>query len=347
MPIFAESSVGAPAPTAGSAVRWLQAALNQVIRAGLRVDGVLGPQTRAAIRAFQQRRGLVIDGQLTVQLERALVAAGATPRSTSGAPASAPPSAATPRLVRREDTAAGLSIYVEIPLGSESPAGPMTGIYVPPGFNPQPRADLIVYLHGFKSSHPSAAIDAYWDRRQFPYWPLRDGVAESQKNVILVAPTLGPRSQAGRLLGAGGFDSYLDQIMKALAAYGPYADSRSAPAPGNIVLACHSGGGRPMRQLAVSEQRAAAQVRECWGFDCLYNPDDAALWSRWARSRPDARLFLYYLSSTAELSKRLQAQRLPNILVERSIARGHNWVPITHWRNRIQTAPFLRTRGQR
>jgi Putative peptidoglycan binding domain len=347
--IFTELGPGSGTATArdsGPPVGWLQGALNQVLGSRLAVDGMLGTQTRAAIRGFQQRRGLAVDGRLTPQLERALVVAGATPRSAPGSPARAAGPMGAPRLIRREDTAVGLSVYVEIPLGSESPARPMTGIYVPPGFSPQPRVDLIVYLHGFKSSHPAATIDAYWDSRQFPYWPLRDGVAESRKNVILVAPTLGPRSQAGRLLGVGGFDAYLDQIMKALTAHGPYADRGPAPTPGNIVLACHSGGGRPMRQLAVSEQRSAAQVRECWGFDCLYNADDAALWIRWARSRPDARLFLYYLSSAAELSKRLQAQRLPNILVERSIARGHNWVPVTHWRNRIQTAPFFGTRGQ-
>src|SRR5262249_12625309 len=176
----------------GSPVRWFQAALNQVLRASLRVDGVLGPQTRAAIRTFQQRRGLVVDGRLTDLLERALVAAGATPRAPSGpAAAPAPIRGAVPRLLKREDTAVGLSIYVEIPLGSESPARPMTGIYVPRGFSPQPRVDLIVYLHGFKSSHPSATIDAYWDNRRFPYWPLRAGVPESRKNVVLVPPPLG------------------------------------------------------------------------------------------------------------------------------------------------------------
>ena len=344
---FGEGAGTATAGFSGSAVRWLQGALNRVLGARLRVDGVLGTQTRAAIRAFQLRRGLSVDGRLTPALERALVAAGARPRATPRPPAPTPPSPpGTQRLIRREDTSAGLSLYVEIPLGSESPARPMTGIYVPPGYRPLPQIDLIVYLHGFKASSPAATIDAYWDSRRFPYWPLREGVSESQKNVILAAPTLGPRSQAGRLLGTGGFDGYLAEIIRALIAHGPYSGSRQPPTPGNIVLACHSGGGRPMRQIAVSEQRAAARVRECWGFDCLYNADDAALWARWARSRPDARLFLYYLSSTAELSKQLQAQRIPNVLVERSIARGHNWVPITHWRNRIQTAPFLRARGE-
>ena len=259
----------------------------------------------------------------------------------NGAPAPSTGAAGAPELIKRDATPFGLSLYLNIPLGTESPARAMTGIYVPPGYRPRSQVDLIVYLHGFKS-HPSITIETYWDSRRFPYWPLREGVAASQKNVILVAPTLGPHAQAGRLLGPGGFDSYLDRILTALVEHGPYS-AAGRPALGNLVLACHSGGGRPMRQLAVAEQRAAAQVRECWGFDCLYNADDAAHWVRWARARPDARLFIHYLSSTAELSKKLQAMAIPNVLVDRSIARGHNWVPTTHWRNRIQTAPFFQS----
>ena len=34
-------------------------------------------------------------------------------------------------------------------------------------------------------------------------------------------------------------------------------------------------------------------------------------------------------------------QVVPNVVVERSSAPGHNWVPITHWKNRIQDARFL------
>lgn len=43
-------------------VRWLQDALNRVMRAGLAVDGISGAATRAAVRAFQSANGLVADG---------------------------------------------------------------------------------------------------------------------------------------------------------------------------------------------------------------------------------------------------------------------------------------------
>ena len=43
-------------------IRWLQASLNQLIGTRLAVDGVAGAQTRAAVRSFQQKRGLKVDG---------------------------------------------------------------------------------------------------------------------------------------------------------------------------------------------------------------------------------------------------------------------------------------------
>lgn len=43
-------------------VAWVQRSLNQVMGSRLDVDGVMGPYTRAAVVAFQQRKGLAADG---------------------------------------------------------------------------------------------------------------------------------------------------------------------------------------------------------------------------------------------------------------------------------------------
>ena len=63
-------------------VRWLQATLNQLIGAGLAVDGIAGRATREAVRSFQTRSNLAQDGiagPQTVAALRAALAAGPIP----------------------------------------------------------------------------------------------------------------------------------------------------------------------------------------------------------------------------------------------------------------------------
>ena len=67
-------------------VRWVQRSFNRLMGLQLAVDGVMGPQTRSAIRSFQQRQGLTVDGIVGPQTERALVALGASPPPGAGIP---------------------------------------------------------------------------------------------------------------------------------------------------------------------------------------------------------------------------------------------------------------------
>ncbi len=174
---------------------------------------------------------------------------------------------------------------------------------------------------------------------------FREELNASRKNVILVAPTLGPTSEPGALIARDGLDPYLNQVMSALKEYGPYGSAVSPPTVGNIILASHSGGGSAMLLLATSSQQYTPRIRECWGFDCLYGrargEEVERAWARWARSRPSAKLYISYLASTAERSQRLMKERLPNVFVARSTAQDHDHVPITHWKERTRGAPFL------
>jgi uncharacterized protein DUF2272 len=263
-----------------------------------------------------------------------------------------PGAASIPRLLKQESTPPGTTLYVEIDLkivdrfGLTAPA--VTGIFIPDGYRPGAAVDLIVYLHGFKADAiKRGAIDQYWNSQRFPYGALREGVNSSGRNVILVAPTLGSHSEAKHLIEPGGLDAYLAQVLAALRAYRPNNQVGSAPALGNLVLACHSGGGWPMRQLAGSGDRALARLRECWGYDCTYNNGDDAFWARWAQAHPNAKVYIYYIagSPTARLAQGLQSKRVPNAIVQPSRDGRHNYVPITHWKERIQEASFLRERG--
>jgi peptidoglycan hydrolase-like protein with peptidoglycan-binding domain len=81
----AESDDGDPAY-----VRWVQRALNQIAGLRLGTDGVAGTQTRSAIRAFQARRGLPVDGIANPATRDALVQAGAPPPAGSPVPSRDP-----------------------------------------------------------------------------------------------------------------------------------------------------------------------------------------------------------------------------------------------------------------
>jgi cell wall-associated NlpC family hydrolase len=68
----------------GAAVRALQRAL------GVEVDGVFGPQTRAAVSEFEREQGLPIDGRLDpVVLQRLSVASTAAPGAAPAQPSAA------------------------------------------------------------------------------------------------------------------------------------------------------------------------------------------------------------------------------------------------------------------
>jgi peptidoglycan hydrolase-like protein with peptidoglycan-binding domain len=56
-------------------VRWVQSTLNKILGLRLPLDGVMGPETRSAIRSFQQKQGLPVDGVVGPETERLLSAA--------------------------------------------------------------------------------------------------------------------------------------------------------------------------------------------------------------------------------------------------------------------------------
>ena len=244
------------------------------------------------------------------------------------------------RLLKREEH----TLYVDISLGEESPARPMTGIFIPENYVPQRQVDLILYLHGYKNidicgPDESVSIDGYWSSA---HWPLREETNRGGKNAILVAPTLGPKSQAGRLIDARGFEAYVTDILTALRKYGPYQTATPDPECGHFILACHSGGGEPMRKLALGNHRYADYIRECWGFDCLYGSSGAEQWAKWAEHHQNAKLFIHYLHTTEAQSKDLKDKHCPNVFVQKSSADNHCVVPREHWLKRMKASAVLR-----
>ena len=318
--------------------RWIQGSLNRVLGLNLTVDGDIGAKSRSAIRGFQQRSGLAANGVVDSQTERALVAAGAMP----------PPSG-------REKASHGETLYLNIGLGMGKSLA-STGIYVPHSFRPDSGLTVVVYLHGHKGMYPgnAALINSYWDGARFPFFALREEVAASGQNVVFVAPSLGPTSQAGSLVQKGGFDAFMQQVLAGFNEhYLMPRHGRRIDDAQSVILAAHSGGGSPMLQIARGTDRNAAKVTECWCFDSMYR-QVAPYWVDWAKARPQQRR-LYVYSGPAKgggqrflprdnaeaIARQARQLRLANVCVQPSRARdkgkasAHFWVMIEHLKERL------------
>lgn len=169
-------------------IRWVQCSLNRILGLRLAEDGIMGRQTRSAIRSFQQRSRLGVDGIVGSQTQRALIAAGACPLP------GVPPTP-TPQLVVRKRSSAMTAdernrfIRVMRTLIDARPDpnsfgllvrihdGPhrMHGMAGPPGtqrFLPWHRRYLLDLERMVRAADPQAFIP-YWDwttERGVPSW---------------------------------------------------------------------------------------------------------------------------------------------------------------------------------
>ena len=65
-----------PGAQSSEYIRWVQSALNRAMDLRLAIDGVMGVETRSAIRSFQEKNSLPADGIVGPDTERALMDAG-------------------------------------------------------------------------------------------------------------------------------------------------------------------------------------------------------------------------------------------------------------------------------
>lgn len=73
--IFREPTSKPPATEGSEYIRWVQSSLNQVLGLQLPIDGIISPETRSAIRSFQEKQGLPVDGIIGPPTEKALTEA--------------------------------------------------------------------------------------------------------------------------------------------------------------------------------------------------------------------------------------------------------------------------------
>jgi peptidoglycan hydrolase-like protein with peptidoglycan-binding domain len=313
-------------------VRWIQRALNRVASAGLAEDGIAGERTRAAIRRFQQKSGLPVNGIVGQPTEAALVRAGAAPPASSSTSSSSSGgtarSTATAPACRLDSTVGEVTLYQPIALDVAGVPNE-TAIYLPPGLRRSAQVDLIVYFHGFERNRAghivcgrARNIAEYLRDRQFA---LREPLRDSGKSAILVVPKLGPQSQSGRLAKAGAFTAFIDQVLAALASCGAWS---SPPSLGRLILAGHSGGGAPVGRIAALQGELVDHLKEVWMFDALYGQVDA--WKRFLGQHPDVVARFVYTNGGGTRANHVAlegAARGSNVEIRLTRAAGHCTVP--------------------
>jgi hypothetical protein len=225
---------------------------------------------------------------------------------------------------------AGSILFLPISVDPKEPAA-MTAVFAPNGYTPGAEANVILYLHGNHNDDPklgtpytpSMTVEKYLGLT--PFAALMNAITSLNpfKNLLLVAPSLGPAAE-GDTLKAKGIDWYLGEVLKGSQTDGVHKGQPAPPKLKNLVLACHSGGGRLMLSLAQGmltnpAPAAAGALRECWGFDCLYdafpvidiesiNPKTKAKWDlsdfapsgceqawrNWARTSTATKIFMHW-----------------------------------------------------
>jgi hypothetical protein len=246
-----------------------------------------------------------------------------------------------------------------ISLGAAAEAdggGPMTAIYVPPGVDTtKDKVNLVLWLHGHKDIQPpnvqTYLNDARFALREIMASRGAKGVSGTPSGtstvmvappVVMVAPTLGALDESGTL--ATDAEGYLKQAKQAMTSLLSFPASVSWP---QVVIGCHSGGGKVAKEIAAQVAMAASnqggKLAEIWHFDSLYENDPqtaadpeptASWWASWAGFNPGTQIKVFHLTTTAH-SLYLQAsaakQGFTNVTVKPSTDKTHATVARTHF----------------
>ena len=191
----------------------------------------------------------------------------------------------------------------------------LTGVFFPEKYQPSDKLKVLLYLFG----HGNPSIDQHWVNQPAKKtgkpddYLIREELNASGKNLVLVAPTLGPKSGAG-LLVTNGINWYLKQVLDRLKANAP-AELKigDTTAVTDVFVMAHSGGGVPLLALAeaIPGDNSGNLIRELWGLDCLYAPpghhpvaytdygqmdpfDPEPKWVTWASGHQGVSFFMHW-----------------------------------------------------
>jgi hypothetical protein len=167
-------------------------------------------------------------------------------------------------------------LFVDQRLGGVTPDGPHCAVICPRRLTPaRGELDMILYLHGFKSTcggKDDPKMQKMLEHRFFKSIPST--VGDSGKNVVFVAPTLGPENEMGpskRFLATEPW-----QLLNAALAQVQKGFRRTTLTPGKLILAGHSGAGPHILRLLKRGDAELSRVIAVWALDSFYGGTD--LW---------------------------------------------------------------------
>ncbi|RPE14213.1 M15 family peptidase [Chitinophaga lutea] len=216
-----------------------------------------------------------------------------------------------------------------------------TGAFLPDTFKPSSTVNILVYLHGlYKRGDETNGISSYWKS----YANIRELFAGSGKNAIMLAPTLGSNPQSSLVLlnRKNGFDKFIDACLEALKAQQLLPQEA---APGRIIIAAHSAGGKPLSGILATTNRLSSHIDECWGFDCLYG----YAYDSWLQKDRKKNVLYHYWAHNAAGQKsrpgvngdKLQSLH-PNMhnIAPKARTNHQNIIPYA-WKNEIDQRPWF------
>lgn len=256
--------------------------------------------------------------------------------------------------------------YLDIGVGGRLPA--RTGVCIPQRFQPGvDGVDVVVYFHGHviaacgnnSQDFARKGIEHYWQTENFRC--LWEEFAMAGSNAVLLAPTLGIYSsregQYGALGESYGFDQFIESCFNKLSFEGILPGGAR---PRNIILAGHSGGGKPINAVLMAKNQLGAKIVECWGFDSQYF--NASPLRNWLKANPNKRYYHYAAHSYKKTDKKytrsgpwLNAEAL----VKSPLANAYNITPspgeiLKHcrvvrrwWATRVRDCAWLHNKSNR
>lgn len=161
-------------------------------------------------------------------------------------------------------------LFIDQRLGGVTPAGQHCAVICPRALTPAGgELDMILYLHGWRSTCGGAAGHTMQDMLRHNYFrSIPSTVGDSGKNVVFVAPTLGPKGEVGS------DDKFLPgqpwQLLDAALERVQAGFRRTTLKPGKVILAGHSGAGPRILALLNRGDAELSRVIAVWALDSFY-----------------------------------------------------------------------------